>query len=54
MRAEWLTLNEMEEAISRVQYRDIHGYVILVDRYVAKQIAKAVADASKAKADSLA
>jgi hypothetical protein len=54
MKAEWLTLGEMQEAIVFAEYRDNNGNPVRVGPSLAKQIAQAIADASKAKADSLA
>ncbi len=54
MKAEWLTLNEMEHAIATGKFVDLNGNPYFMRGHLAKQIAKVIADASKAKADSLA
>ena len=50
MNAAWLNLREMEEAVASATYTDVTGQPVRVEAHMAKQIARVIADASKAKA----
>lgn len=53
MKAEWLTLAEMEMAITRDPYTNKDGVEVSIQSVVAKEIVSRIAAASKAKAERL-
>ena len=50
MKAAWLNLREMEEAVASATYTDATGQPVCLDVHMAKQIANVIAGASKVKA----
>ena len=50
MKAAWLNLREMEEAVASATYTDDAGKPVRLDAHMAKQIANVIAGASKVKA----